>query len=93
VPVREAELRFRWLDDDGVTWRDAPTASHTNADGDFVSILRFGPTDVPRLNASKKLTVRLSVRRDSASVRRSADLLLTQGHVSDRSTVSALRLA
>jgi hypothetical protein len=93
VPVRKAELRFRWLDDDGVTWRDAPTTSHTNADGDFVSILRFGPADVPRLNARKELTVRLSVRRDSASVRRSGDLLLPQCRVSDRSTVGALRLA
>jgi hypothetical protein len=93
VPVQKAEVRFRWLDDDGVTWRDAPTTSHTNGDGDFVSILRFGPTEIPRLNASKELTVRLSVRRDSTSVRRSADLLLPQGRVSDRSTVSALRLA
>ena len=92
-PVRQAEVRFRWLDDDGVTWRDAPTTSHTNADGDFVSILRFGPTDVPRLDPSQELTVRLSVRRDSTSVRRSGDLLLPQGRISDRSTVSALTFA
>jgi hypothetical protein len=92
-PVSQAEVRFRWLDDDGATWRDAPTTSHTNADGDFVSILRFGPGDVPRLSAAKELTVRLWVRRDSASVRRSADLFLAQGRISDRSTVSALTFA
>jgi hypothetical protein len=92
-PVRQAEVRFLWLDDDGVTWRDAPTTSHTNGEGDFVSILRFGPTDVPRLNASKELTVRLWVRRDSTSVRRSAGLLLPQGRISDRSTARALRFA
>jgi hypothetical protein len=92
-PVRHSEVRFRWLDDDGVTWRDAPTTSRTNADGDFVSILRFGPTDVPRVNASNELTVRLWVRRDSTSVRRSADLRLPQGRISDRSTVTALTFA
>jgi hypothetical protein len=92
-PVSQAEVRLRWLDADGVTWRDAPTTSHTNADGDFVSILRFGPTDVPRLNTGKELTVRLWVRRDSTRVRRSADLLLPQGRISDRSLVSALTFA
>ena len=92
-PVRSAEVRLRWLDDDGVTWHDGPTTSHTNADGDFVSILRFGPTDIPRLNAARELTVRLWVRRDPASARRSADLLLPQGRISDPSAVSALRFA
>lgn len=92
-PVPNAEVRFRWLDDDGVTWHDAPTTSHTNTDGDFVSILRFGPTDVPRLNASNELTVRLWVRRDATSVRRSDDLRLPQGRITDRSTVSALTFA
>jgi hypothetical protein len=92
-PVPSAEVRFRWLDDDGVTWRDAPTISHTNTDGDFVSILRFGPTDVPRLNTSKELSVRLWVRRNSTSVRRSADLFLPQGRIADRLTVSALTFA
>jgi hypothetical protein len=92
-PVRQAKVRLLWLDDDGVTWREAPTTSHTNAEGDFVSILRFSPADVPRLSASKELTVRLWVRRDSTSVRRSADLLLPQGRISDRSTVSALSFA
>jgi hypothetical protein len=93
VPVPNAEVRLRWLDDDGVTWRDAPTISHTTAGGDFVSVLRFRPTDVPRLGAANELTVRLWVRRDATSVRRSADLLLPQARISDRANVSALTVA
>jgi hypothetical protein len=93
VAIANAEVRWRWLDDDGVTWRDAPTMSHTTASGDFVAVLRFGPTDVPRLNAAKELAVRLWVRRDATSVRRSADLPLPQGRIADRSSVGALTFA
>ncbi len=85
VPVRNAEVRLRWLDEDGVTWRDAPTVSHTNPNGDFVAILRLAPAEAPRLDAHGALAVRLRASRDGVE-RGSADLKLPQGHVADPST-------
>ena len=79
------------FDDHGVTWRDAPTTSHTNADCDFVSMLCFGANDAPYLNVSKELTVQLWDARRSderAPLCCSADLLLPQARMSDRSTDS-----
>jgi hypothetical protein len=91
VPVENAEVSLRWLDDDDVTWRDAPTISHTNSRGDFVSILRFAPTEKPNLdNAS--VTVRLRVRRNG-NERSSADFKLLQGRVTDPSTLDPLTFA
>lgn len=92
VPVEKAEVRLRWLDDDNVTWRDAPTKSLTNSNGDFVSILRLAPTEVPDLDADRKFTVRLRARRN-ANQRTSSDLKLLQGRVTDPSTLSALTFA
>jgi len=85
VPVRGATVRLRWLDEDGVTWRDAPTISHTSSNGDFVAILRLPPAAAPRLDASGALTVRLRASREGVE-RGSADLQLPQGHVADPST-------
>ena len=92
VPVEDAEVGLRWLDDDDVTWHDAPTISRTNSDGDFVSILRLAPNEVPDLDADRKLTVRLRARRN-ANERTSSDLKLLQGRVADPSTLSALTFA
>jgi hypothetical protein len=91
VPVRNAEIRLRWLDDDDVTWRDAPTISHTNSTGDFVSILRFTPAEDPNLD-NGFVTVRLRVRRDGAE-RSSGDFKLLQGRVTDPSTLDPLTFA
>ena len=93
VPVKEAEVRLEWLDEDGVTWHDAPTHSHTNVDGDFVSILRLGSTEVPRLDASGAFTVRLHAKRSAVSERHSVDLKILQGRVADPSTLNALTFA
>lgn len=90
-PVAGADARLRWLDADG-NWRDAPTMSRTNADGDFVSFLRFAASDVPGLDLNKALTVRLRVVRDGAT-RESSDLKLPQGRIADSSTLSALTFA
>jgi len=92
VPVEDAEVMLRWLDDDNVTWHDAPTVSRTTSNGDFVSILRLAPTAVPDLDADRKLTVRLRARRNT-NERTSSDLKLLQGRVADRSTLSALTFA
>lgn len=92
VPVENAEVGLRWLDDDNVTWHDAPTSSRTNSDGDFVSILRLDPTEMPDIDADRKLTIRLRARRN-ANERTSSDLKLLQGRVADPSTLSALTFA
>jgi hypothetical protein len=91
VPVQNAEIRLRWLDNDDITWRDAPTISHTNSTGDFVSILRLAPTEKPNLD-NGFLTVRLRVRRNGDE-RSSGDFKLLQGRVTDPSTLDPLTFA
>lgn len=92
TPVAGAEVALRWLENDNITWRDSPTVSQTNSDGDFVSILRFAPTDAPELDPDRKLTVQLRVRR-GPSERRSPDLPLPQGRIADPLTMSELTFA
>jgi len=92
TPVVGAEVLLRWLDDDNTTWHDAPTSSRTNSDGDFVSILRLGPSDAPDLDADRKVTVRFVARRGPLE-RRSPDLKLPHGRVADPLTISALTFA
>ena len=91
TPVVGAEVGLRWLDDDNVTWRDSLTVSQTNADGDFVSILRLGPDDAPEIDSNRKITVRLRVRRNTE--RTSSDLKLPQGRIADPLTMSELTFA
>ena len=91
VPVENAEVSLRWLDDDLVTWRDAPTISHTNSKGDFLSILRFAPAEKPNID-NGSMTVRLRVRRNG-NERSSADFKLLQGRVTDPSTLDPLTFA
>jgi len=88
VPVRNAEVRLRWLDGDGLTWHDAPTVSHTNSDGDFVSIMRLAPTEVPQLDGNGAVTVRLRARRDAGNERTSTNFTLLEGRVADPSNVN-----
>lgn len=82
VPVADAEVRLHWLDDDGTTWHNAPTASHANPNGDFAVIVRLAPADVPRLDADGALTVRLHAQRAGQNERRTANFLL-KGRVAD----------
>ncbi len=92
IPVQNAEVRLRWLDDNGV-WQDAPTISRTDKQrGDFVSILRLKPTEVPDLDPSGKVTVRLHARREG-NERSSADFKLLQGRVTEPSTADPLTFA
>jgi hypothetical protein len=84
VPVSDAEVHLRWLDDNG-NWQVAPTVSHTAADtGDFAAILRLTPAQIPLLGANGTLTARLRVRR-AAEERGSSDLELVPGRVTDPS--------
>jgi hypothetical protein len=88
VGVAGAGIRLRWLDDDGVTWRDVRQESRTTATGDFVSVLRLALTDVPRvINGS--LTVRVRATRNSIT-RFSAQLQLPQGRVADPTTLNSI---
>lgn len=90
VPVRNAVVHLQWLDDDGSTWRDAPSRSATNDNGDFVSFLRFAPADVPNLDASGKMTVRLRAKRGGASERHSDPVQILLGRVADPSPLDKL---
>jgi hypothetical protein len=90
--VPNAEVRLRWLDDNGI-WQDAPTTSHTDKKrGDFISILRLNPTEVPDLDSSRMVTVRLRARRNG-SERSSTDFKLLQGRVTEPSTANPLTFA
>ena len=91
IPVQNAAVSLRWLDDDGVTWRDAPTISHSNSTGDFVAILRFSPAEKPDLD-NGSVTVRLRARR-TGNERSSAAFKLLQGRVTDPSTLDPLTFA
>jgi hypothetical protein len=93
VPVASAEVHLRWLDDDGVTWRDAPTVSRTNARGDFVVVMRPAAIAVPQVDATGALTVRLIASRDGIGERVSLDVKLPQGRVADPSTLPVLIFA
>lgn len=83
--VPGAEVWVQWLDDDGVTWRDAPTHSHTNSHGDFAAIARLVATDVPRLDANGAISARLRARR-AGGVWTGAPFALAQGRVADALT-------
>jgi hypothetical protein len=92
APVRNAAVRLQWLDDDN-NWRIASTISHTDPkQGDFVSILRLSPIEVPHLEQGK-VTVRLLASRDGGLERRSDNFRLPQGRVTDPSTANPLIFA
>jgi hypothetical protein len=91
-PVAGAEVRLRWLDDNG-NWNDAPTASKTKEQsGDFVSILRLAPKQKPDIDANGAVTVRLQVSRNG-STRSSNNLSLLQGRISDPTVLNPLTFA
>jgi len=82
VPVANAAVRMRWLDDDGTTWHDAPAPTRTDTGGGFAALLRIAPADVPHVDASGAFTVRLRASRDG-STRDSLPFSLTPGRVAD----------
>jgi hypothetical protein len=91
-PVGDAAVRLQWLDDE-LNWRNAPTTSHTDRKrGDFVSILRLAPTEVPHIEQGA-VTVRLRASRNGGTERVSNDLKLSQGRITDPSTLNPLTFA
>lgn len=92
TPVGNAAVRLQWLDDTN-NWHNAPTISHTDRKrGDFVSILRLAPTDVPHLDKGE-VTVRLRASRDGGAERGSNDIKLSQGRITDPSSANKLIFA
>lgn len=92
TPVGNAAVRLQWLDD-ASNWHDAPTISRTDPRrGDFVSILRLAPADVPHLDKGE-VTVRLRASRDGGAERGSNDLKLSQGRITNPSTLNPLTFA
>jgi hypothetical protein len=85
APVAGAEVRLRWLDEDGVTWRDPATSVRTSEGGDFAAFVRLAAADVPLLDATGAVTVRLSARRGATELR-SPDLKLPQGRIAEPAT-------
>jgi len=82
-PIVGAQVRLVWLDDDGSTWRDAPTGSRTSQSGAFAALLRLAPSDRPFLDANGALSVRLLARRDGATERSTSAFVIPQGRVTD----------
>jgi hypothetical protein len=92
TPVGNAAVRLQWLDD-ASTWHIAPTTSYTDQRrGDFVSILRLAPTEVPHIE-NGELTVRLRASRGGGAERSSNDFKLNQGRITDPSTSNPLTFA
>lgn len=92
TPVPNARVHLRWLDDNA-TWQDASTISRTDVNrGDFVSILRLSPTEVPHLD-NGAITVRLRASRNGGTERQSDDFQLRQGRVTDPSIENPLTFA
>ena len=91
-PVANAAVRLQWLDDEN-NWRNAPTTSHTDQKrGDFVSILRLAPADVPFLEKGE-VTVRLRASRDGGAERGSNNFKLSQGRITEPVTLNSLTFA
>jgi hypothetical protein len=80
--VAGAEIWLQWIDDTvaGTNWVDAPTKSHSAANGDFAALLRPTPAQIPRLDPSGSLAVRLRVDREGTT-RTSLEFSLQQGRV------------
>lgn len=91
-PVANAAVYLQWLDDEN-NWHNAPTTSQTDQNrGDFVSILRLAPTEVPLLDKGE-VTVRLRASRNGGAERGSNDFKLSQGRITDPSTLNPLTFA
>jgi hypothetical protein len=83
VAIVGAAIRLEWLDDDGVTWHAGATTTATNGSGDFTTILRLAPADVPRLDSQGQTTVKLYAKR-STGEEKHKEFQLKQGRVADK---------
>jgi hypothetical protein len=87
VPIPGAVIRLEWLDDDGTTWHALPNRVVTDTRGQFAAFVPFLPTDLPQLDATGALTLRLFANRTPAvlpAVERFVAFAHPQGRVRDR---------
>ena len=82
APVAGATIRLEWLHDDGVAWVASPAIALTNASGDFITILRLAPGQVPALDAQGRMTIRLFARRGTGGEKHK-EIQLPHGRVVD----------
>lgn len=84
VPVQDAEVRLRWIDDNapGETWVDAPTLSRTNSRGDFAAIVRLASDQIARSDAQQRMRVRVAATR-AGNMRLSAELQIPFDRIAD----------
>lgn len=81
-PVPGATIRLEWLHEDNVTWIPSPATAVTNAKGDFTSILRLAPVEVPAFDAQGKMSIRLFAKR-AAGGEKHHEFQLPLGRVAD----------
>lgn len=62
-PIPGATIRLEWLHEDTVTWISSPAATVTNANGDFILILRLAPVEVPSVDTQGNMSIRLFAKR------------------------------
>lgn len=62
VGLADAEVHLQWIDDSqaGEVWVDAPNRSRTSAEGDFVALVRLGPSQIARADAQNRIRVRVT---------------------------------
>ena len=62
APLSDTDVLLQWIDDNqaGEVWVDAPNLSHTSANGDFVALVRLGPSQIARADAQHRMRVRVA---------------------------------
>jgi hypothetical protein len=80
VPIPGATIRLEWLDGSN-NYQPGTANAVTNEAGDFVSILRFAPSEDPAVT-NQLLSIRLFAK-GAGGAEKSQDLQLLQGRVTD----------
>lgn len=81
-PIPGATIRLEWLHEDNLTWIPSPATAVTNVNGDFTSILRLAPVEVPALDAQGEMSIRLFAKR-AAGGEKHHEFQLPHGRVAD----------
>ena len=88
-PVIGAKINLSWLNEDN-EWENSAIKSHTDSGGDFVSIVRFAPSQKPMLDSTGAISVRLQVSREGWNVRHSNVLKIVQGRIANPTALEPL---
>jgi hypothetical protein len=84
VGLADAEVRMQWIDDSqaGEVWVDAPNRSRTSANGDFVALVRLGPSQIARADAQHRMRVRV-VATHAGTTRMTPELQILFNRLTD----------